>query len=285
MIDTNEDEKKLEIKEISQSKIKTGVDIRQNEHFVSRNSQIFILMIIVFYNFYPRLMLNAVKILSCISIDDSDLKFMEADISSECWGTDHIIAIFLLCFSNVFIWGILTPALTLVFASKLKKIENKTSNENLKKIIDFITMDYKPNLFVWELFNYLQKFIVALVSVAISSLDSSSQGALIILIFLIFFLIHERFKPYNYDFINNIKTLSYIVTICLISFAILASSKQALRTQRIFFIMMAAISTSIFYVVWIIYFIRVQRIKHKKNFLLRCCSRLKKKFKNHRKKK
>ena len=118
---------------------------------------------------------------------------------------------------------------------------------------------------------------------AINSLDSDSQGALTILLFLIFLLIHEKFKPYNYEFINNLKSFSFISTICMTSFAILASHKQAIYSQRIVFITLSALMTILFYVGWIFYFIQVQKKKQSQNFINRWLSKMEKKFKSKNK--
>ena len=48
-----------------------------NSEQVSFASQFLVMAFLIFYKFYPRLMLNAVSILSCISKHDSDLTYIE----------------------------------------------------------------------------------------------------------------------------------------------------------------------------------------------------------------
>ena len=75
------------------------------------------------------------------------------------------------------------------------------------------------------------------------------------------FLIHEYLMPYNHDFINKLKSISYISTICSAAFAIMASSKSIDETQRFVFVGLSVGSTLTFYFLWGMRFIRVKRSK------------------------
>ena len=122
----------------------------------TKRSQIMIMMIIIFYNFFPRLMLNAVKILSCLNVDDGEQTFMESNIQVECWQGEHIGMVFYFFLLNILFWGIIVPLVITFLTSQMIKIENFTKNINIKKIIEFLTLDYKSRLYAWDLVVYFQ---------------------------------------------------------------------------------------------------------------------------------
>ena len=77
-----------------------------NDEEVSFASQFIVMAFLIFYNFYPRVMLNAVVILSCVSIDDSDLTYMEN-------------MIYYMPITNIVVWGLLTPISIFFFYHKI----------------------------------------------------------------------------------------------------------------------------------------------------------------------
>jgi hypothetical protein len=108
---------------------------------------------------------------------------------------------------------------------------------------------------------FFTKFLLVFLTVLTSSLQASSQGALLILFFLFLFLIQERIKPYNYDEVNKLKTISYITTICSAGFAIMASSKSVSAVQRNVCILFSLGSTLLFYISWTFKFIQIKKQK------------------------
>ena len=130
------------------------------------------------------------------------------------------------------------------------------------QVFNFITLDYKHKFYFWDFFIFLTKFIIVFLTFLISSLEDSSQGALLI---FTYFLFRKGLKPYNYEFINNLKILSYITIICSVAFAIMASNKESSDEQTFIFIFLSVWSTFTFYLAWLVYFVKVKREKLKES--------------------
>jgi hypothetical protein len=123
-------------------------------------------------------------------------------------------------------------------------------------LLSYLTIDYTGPLYYWEIFTYLSKFIVVSSTVATSRFDPVSQGAVLILIFLIMFLIQERLRPYRFDYINDYKTCSYLTAICTAAFAIMASNKVISSNQRASYLWCLLIVNGVFYLGWFYYLIK-----------------------------
>ena len=222
--------------------------------------------VIVFYNFYPRLLINAMQFLRCLEIDDSGLTYLESYPQIQCWQSDHRFYLLTICLPNIVIWGLVAPSLLLFLTVKTKKREKNikaifrkkflTSIFNSRELLGFITMDFREEFYYWENISYYIKFIVVTFIIASSQLHPASQGSLLILLFLFFFLLQERFKPYQHSFINNFKTFSYITTICTSAFAIMASAKASNSNQKTSYLVLLFFANFLFYFGWTYHFLK-----------------------------
>ena len=120
-------------------------------------------------------------------------------------------------------------------------------------LLSYLTIDYSGPLYFWEIFIYLYKFIIVACTVATSRFDPVSQGAVLILVFLIMFLMQEKLKPYRFEFINNYKSCSYLTAICTAAFAIMASNKIISSNQRTSYLWCLLIINGGFYLGWFYY--------------------------------
>lgn len=221
------------------------------------------LCVIIFYNFYPRILINGLQYVKCIKIDETEDLFLEAYPDLKCWESVHIRYLFFVLIPNLVFWGCLIPILFYILPRIIINRSKKSGNSGqsalnsdslYSDLLSFLTLDFKEKFYFWEVFTYLFKFMIAVFMVITSRFAPLSQGALLIFIFLGLFLIQEQFKPYRYPFINNFKTYSLITTICTSAFAILSSDQSQNNDQRFFYLICVLILNIIFYMIWVYYF-------------------------------
>ena len=138
-------------------------------------------------------MLNAFQFWRCRKIDDSDTYHLDSLLTVICWGQQHMIYILYFSLTNILVWGVITPAILYIVTKKLFKSKKNKDNQSIRKLIDFITLDYKPEYFYWDLLSYLTKFLLVFMTVLTSSFEPSTQGAFLILFFFFFIFDSEAF--------------------------------------------------------------------------------------------
>ena len=217
-------------------------------------------VIVVFYNFYSRIILYAVDFWNCVKLDDSDIYYLEIYPSILCWEEKHYQFLYLISFTNILFWGLLCPFGIFIFSYKLRaSSRNSINNYNpYQKILKYLTYDFKEKYYIWDLFTYFSKLFIVFLTVLIKNLETSSQGAVLILVFLSLFLIQEHLKPYKQGFINDIKTASLVTTISSFAFSITASSKGVTNTQQLIFLILSMGFALFFYISWSLAFIKAK---------------------------
>jgi hypothetical protein len=157
---------------------------------------------------------------------------------------------------------IILTAFTCILFMRKTSINNQS---NLLKIFNYLTLDYTDSCFYWEIFTYFSKFIVAGVTILSSFYKPESQGAILIFIFILMFIIQEYMQPFKYLFINELKRTSYLVSICTMSFAIMASNPDISNLQRTIYLWALILFNVYFFLKWIFYKVKELIDKCKKN--------------------
>lgn len=117
---------------------------------------VFASIIVVFYAFYSRLILNAFSLLKCINLDDSNRRFLAVDPNIQCWTYESVhptllISIFL---PNLLIWCIGWPVFLymILIVKRMKEIKTiKNTLSKRKKFTfegkskDFLNIDSKKS--------------------------------------------------------------------------------------------------------------------------------------------
>ena len=223
--------------------------------------------LVVFYNFYPRLILSAFFLFKCITINDSTDSFLEQNPDIMCWDRKHISLILFLGLPNIVIWGFGIPILLSLMALKFKLLMDLTSKfKHWNDILNYLTIDYKASKYYWETFLFLQKLVVVAVSIFTSRLDAVSQGGIMILVFLVFFLIYEASSPSQYEIVNKYRVFSYMTTICTAAFAILSSNEENTTTMKLLYLSCMLGSNTVFYFGWLIHFAKLQLLSFQEGF-------------------
>ena len=225
------------------------------------------IFLVVFYNFYPRLILNAFFLFKCIDLDNSSNTYLESNPEIVCWGEKHMFIVFTVGVPNIIIWGIGTPLVLSLLALNMKrKLMMDLSNkfDYWKDILNFLTIDYNESSYFWESILFLQKLVIVAVSIFTSRFDAVSQGGLMIFAFLSFFLLYEHSSPSKYQIVNVYRVFSYLTTISTGAFAILSSNNEITQEQKLFYLSCILGVNSWFYFGWIYYFVRLNlTIYHK----------------------
>ena len=217
---------------------------------------VFATCLIIFYNFYPRLLQNGMEWLKCIELTDDHISFLESDPDIPCWGEKHWFSIVATAMPTLLLWGLLTPILLHYLVYKIKTKVYDEHSTTKRQLLEFRCIDYKPQFYFWDLISYISKFTIVFCAVITNKFDPASQAAILILVMLGIFLIQEKLKPYKYHFVNDLRTYSYITIICTSSLAIIASSDNIKDQQKGIYVAILISFNVLFYAIWLFYFIK-----------------------------
>ncbi len=133
------------------------------------------LWLIAVYNMYSRIVLNTFLLLKCVQLDDSPYLYLQQLPDVICWHSyEHIkllLGVLLPCLS---IWCIAWPIYLFIKLYKKKENINRLilsattspitigksiflNNDdilNTEKIFKYLTLDYKPEAYYWEIYFY-----------------------------------------------------------------------------------------------------------------------------------
>ena len=215
---------------------------------------------VVFYNFYPRLILSALFLFKCIKINDSSIDtYLEVNANIQCYSEKHIGLLLLISIPNLLIWGLGVPIFLCFLAFRFKILMKRTAKyEYWREILDYLTIDYQESKYYWETLLFFQKMLVVGLSIIISQLDPISQGGLMIMFFLVGFLVFNASKPSKYPLVNGYRVYSYMATICTAAFAILSSENTEKKELSSLALGGLMIVNTLFYGGWIINYLKLQ---------------------------
>jgi hypothetical protein len=228
--------------------------------------------IVIFYNVYSRILVNTVKLLSCISIDNTSEKlFLEMNPDIECYSDEHKRYLYFIFIPNILVWCLGWPTLIyfVVTAKKSKSSENsflkKFSqslmahgvNINEDQIRNFFVVDYRASAYYWELVFYAIGFFTAILQVTTSRLSTLSQGALLSGLYAIALLFTETKRPFQRGSMNSMNTLSYLIIIATLSFAVLTSMDKIDRTYQIIWLIGIYTANGCFYLYWLYLYLKI----------------------------
>ena len=88
--------------------------------------------------------------------------------------------------------------------------------QRFKIRLGFLTAGYRDNLYYWEIILLFRKSLIVLMITFLAPVSSGVQSLTAILIFVIFFMIQMRLKPYYDESLNNMEGISLFVLIMTI---------------------------------------------------------------------
>jgi len=158
---------------------------------------------------HPNITETVSLFLKCKQIGKSptDL-YLVADISQRCWSPTHkkwfgSLAVLMLIF---YVIGI--PA---IISWLLKRNREKLlSDPRVRMKYSFLYKGFKPQYYYWEMVVLLRKSIIVFIGVFSSNVQV--QAALVLATVAVAYSVHQVFKPFTSDKINDLESLSLIVT-------------------------------------------------------------------------
>ena len=117
-----------------------------------------------------------------------------------------------------------------------------------KKLLRFLTIDYRADYYFWEGFFYSTNLIIASINVSTSRFNISSKGAIYVALYFSMLLMNQNFKPFKFNIVNKLASYSYMISLITVGLVVMSSSNSGLY----FFLIM--VLNSFFYVSWIFVF-------------------------------
>lgn len=161
---------------------------------------IYVLMLQPLLNFYT-------KAFNCIEVGDGVTieYFLKVAPEIQCWGDTHISLIKNVIVPFFLIFIIPPPLIMLYYTAKNYK---STKDEIIQRLF-MVTIGYKPKYCYWEFVILLKKIILIYLSIFIR--DEPVICVLTLLfVLLVFCNLHLIFKPYQYEFLNNLIVEQYV---------------------------------------------------------------------------
>ena len=92
-------------------------------------------IIVTFYGFYTRLIVNTFTLLKCLSLDDSNRTYLQSDPNIQCWDSNdwHLTIIYFIFLPNLFIWCLGWPITLYIILFAKKYHETKSILTNISK--------------------------------------------------------------------------------------------------------------------------------------------------------
>ncbi|KAL4492982.1 hypothetical protein ABPG72_020761 [Tetrahymena utriculariae] len=181
---------------------------------VKRNlSYVWCTFIFLFITFQPSIVSAYVATSSCRTIGDT--QYVKANVSLECYSTEHISYLVKLILPVLLIWVFVIPML---FFTKLYSSRNQIYHKSsLKYAFGYLYQEYQPNAYLWEFVKMFEKVMI-IIFVNIYESDVKVKGVLSFMCIIIYLILSYTFKPYHNVQLNKLDQLAN--EICALSIII-----------------------------------------------------------------
>ncbi len=88
--------------------------------------------------------------------------------------------------------------------------QNKEEILDSQKIYKYLTSDYVPAAYYWEIYFYFTNFFISSLAYTTSPLDPISQAALLIITFELMLLVSRVKFPFKYAIANDLQVMSWL---------------------------------------------------------------------------
>ena len=106
-----------------------------------------------------------------------------------------------------------------VLAAIKKHSEGNVHEDLMKRFrmrLGFLTSGYSDEYYYWEIVLLMRKTLIVLMLTFLAPVSSGVQSLTAILVFVLFFMIQIKLKPFYDDSLNNMETISLFVLIMTI---------------------------------------------------------------------
>ena len=123
----------------------------------------------------------------------------------------------------------------------------------------FIYRGFKNEYYYWELVIFIKKMILIFIGSFTDMFPAESKAPILLVVISIFLLIQVRVKPYERTYLNNIETLSLLVSFLSANIGIMLYSDDLKKTSTYFLGLMITFNIS-FLLYWLMAF---YKLKHR----------------------
>ena len=116
-------------------------------------------IIIVMFLFHPEILRYTLSAFACSEIDANEY-WLVKNLNIRCWHSEHSFYSQNFALPGLIIWGLLAPALVLIFIRKNHKLHNE---ETMNTRFGFLILGYKSHFYFWEFVIMYRKIGVVLI--------------------------------------------------------------------------------------------------------------------------
>ncbi|EAS04488.2 transmembrane protein, putative (macronuclear) [Tetrahymena thermophila SB210] len=176
-------------------------------------SYIWCTCIFLFITFQPSIVSAYISTASCRTIGDTD--YIKANVSLECYSSQHISYLLKLILPVLTLWVFIIPLFFFVKLYYNRQSIYKSSS--LKYAFGYLYQEYNPRAYLWEFVKMFEKIMI-IIFINIYDSDVKVKGVLSFMCIIIYLILSYTFKPYHDIVLNRLDQLANEV--CSISIII-----------------------------------------------------------------
>ena len=165
-------------------------------------------VVVQLFFFQPSLVKYNFAMFDCMEIAPGEY-YMTADMSIECWKSEHLEYTLGLVLPSIGLWCIGIPIL-LIFL--INRDQNRLNEIEQKLKFGFLYKGFKPNRFFWEFLTMLRKMLIISSSVFLRNVSVPVQAMVTFLIILAAYILQIKFEPYAVFQLNQMEIKSILVS-------------------------------------------------------------------------
>ncbi|KAL4498518.1 hypothetical protein ABPG72_019636 [Tetrahymena utriculariae] len=174
-----------------------------------------IAFIYIYISMQPSIVKQNIQTISCRTI--SDIQYIKANVSEQCYTTEHIKYTMVLILPSLAIWVFLIP---IFFLKKMYDGRDRLDKIEMQYKFGFLYTEYKKTSYFWELVKVYQKtFITFFINIC----DNYNivKGVLVIIVLVIYIRLWKKYEPYQerrFNLIDLYLNLTVIASIIITIF-------------------------------------------------------------------
>ena len=190
-----------------------------------------------------------------------------------------MFSVYFIFIPGIVVWGFVIPTFIYLFlkesnnsgTNQTNKVQTFSKNKlGAKRLSDalrrgdlflFLSEGYKKRYFYWELMNFLRKFILTFLVSVNQFLSNEEKNIFLALLFLVYFIMLLKIKPYVIDDLNKLEITGYGASFVTIFCMVLLELDHSYSFKLVISIIFIATNFSVF---CIIIFFGFQRGIHTK---------------------
>lgn len=203
-------------------------------------------MIVQLFFFQPTLVKFNFATFNCMELAPGEY-YMIKDMSIQCWKSSHLTYALTVVVPSIILWCISVPAILVLF---LWRNRMKLSEITEKLKYGFLYKGFKQERFYWEFITMMRKMLIISCSVFLSNVSVPVQALATFVVILISYIIHQKFKPYIFNQLNEMELKSITVSAVTIYSGLFFLTGDLNNSTKILLFVLMVISNVIFITYW-----------------------------------